>query len=1158
MNCPKCDFEIDDKMLVCPNCKKVLKLVCPHCKTVNEGNLCKKCGFTIIVKCHQCGKINQTINEKCVKCGFSTYESVAVNTSDTDEFACLTVDFPNVDELKSILGSTKMMEKFKANLNRLVSGYAKSIGLNREIINGSYVIKFRKSDSFKDSALSALKAAIELQNSITELNFKLNDFKKVTVQSNISILKRDIHSMPQDFKSGLDIKLINSNTKELKLLNSLQTITDSGIYEQVCDIYDLSTLSSAFVNGKTVMFFELDMKKYIKIPVKKDDSEEMSKLSQLPVFVEQIDDETNDLYNIDAINFEELKVAFETADTVNVVQKILAKIRENPRNIINVKSAKGNSFLTYDMMLGIDKLKKFNHVFHVTCHEGMKYEPYGFFKELISDICNFSKAPANFGKHNFDMFKEIDSLKYIYNLVNSVERQNSIPEKVRYLLFDIFFNIFSSIPNSLIYVEDFDRIDDSSYEIIKLFFEKFEEFNVSYLFTSDKEFSLHKNSHFLLSEPYYSEISVKSAQFKTMVSAEAKKYEGVLNDYSMEKIAHNCRGSYMYFKQAVAYLLEENHFAKDDSGILRVNDEGNVFVPTGLDALVVKRLKRLSKEHAGAYKMFALLLFLGPRVDFGSIKLMKIADEAVQLQKLIEKQYVYKVGNAIFVNNFNLYRENFEHATGVELMNSIAEELLQKILDFEVPSYAKVSLYSILKQRKNEVNEWEALSRLNSSLGDFSSYMNCGTELLKLVSGSVDELEKTEDDYRAEVYDNISSLMYKFSAEKTNQLTQIIMNNISNSADSEKTVELCNKMLQGCLINGNYQYAIESVRRIMSNFSNASINPLDENFNIAFFFISLVKVEILFSTGKLKDCLESANEILQVLNAENFDKLKPAYLDKEQFEDIIFDTVSFAILAKIALLSDGIDTLISQIQEKMGRVPEYFSLFALLQEVLHGRKVELHENIESDDRFSGVLIKIISAFNDFDGDYQKFAVNLHRAKTNAKTHYLFQFELFCDLLIGYSYYSLKEYKKAMAIYSNVLESSEKNGLKIVSQLSYYFIAMLKAEGQNYDEAIGISNNSVINLETDKNTSDFLVFLFKMLLCRILVAKNDKYSARLCYNDYEFMKNKYGLEFELDVDLAEVEVSGSEEIVELVDETADDAQQDAETQTTEVNVEETNV
>lgn len=1121
MNCPKCNFEIDDKMLVCPNCKKVLKLVCPKCKTVNQSNLCKKCGYTIIVKCHQCGKINQTINEKCAKCGFSTYESVAISNSETDEFACITIDFPHLDDLKALLGSTKLTEKFKSNLNHLVVNYANSLGITRELIDNIHVLKFNKSDTFQDSAMAAMNAAVELQNSITELNFKLNSAKNVTIQSNVAVLKRDIHSLPEHFKSGFDIKLINQNAKKLRLLNSLQIITDSSIYEQVCDKYDLSTLSSAFVNGKTVMFFELNIKKYIKIPVQKDDSLELNALAQLPIFDDQVMPEQNDLYDIDAINFDELQFNVLKTESINVISKALETINGNERSIINVKTEKEFGFLTQDMMIGIDKLKKFKHVFRVSCHEGMKYEPYGFFRELISDICNFSKAPVNFSKHSFEMFKDIDSLNYIYNLVNSVKRENSIPEKVRYLLFDIFFNVFSSIPNSLIYIEDFDKIDDSSYEILQLFFEKLDEFKISFLITSGNDFSLHKNSHFLLSDKYYTEISVRATQFKNIVASDQKKYKEILESFCMEKIASNFKGSFLYFNQAIDYLIDDDYLFVGDDGVLTVNSQGNIFIPTTLDSLVVKRLRLLSKD-ANAYKLFAALLFLGPRVDFGAINLLKLEDESAEIKKLINRRFVYKIGNSLFVNNYNLFKTSFITATNSDLMQKIAKELLEKIFNFDTPSVAKAFLYNVLDLKNEQIAEWENLSNLNSSLGDFSSYFNSGVELLKLVDENLDEnSEKTEEDYKVEVYENISNLMYKFTPEKSHHLTQMVMENLRKSTDTEKTIELCNKMLQGFMLTGNYQYALESARRILSSFSNSSVNPEAENFNVAFFFISLIKIEILFSIGSLKDCIESADIILDVIQVENLDKLKPAYLSKEQFEDIIFDTLSFVSLAKIILLEENVEPFIETIQTKMGRVPEYFELFAKLQDVIHGRKVTPNEIApQGEDRFSNILWNMITAFNEHADDYKQFAINIHHAKTNAKANRLYQIELFCDLLIGYSYFKLKEFRKATAIYTNVLELSETNGLKIVSQLSYYLISMLKFEEGSLEEALGIANNSVIKLERDSNSTDLLFYVFKILMCKILVAKNDNYSARLCLNDAEFIKSKYGFEFAGEVDLKE--------------------------------------
>ena len=118
MECPKCGAEIDKSTIVCPNCKKVLKIICPDCKTINSKNICKKCGKVLVTKCVKCGKINLTKNKNCVKCGYSTDISGVKAESNTDKFAVLRIDFPNSDVVKAKLGSNQLYQKFKANLVR--------------------------------------------------------------------------------------------------------------------------------------------------------------------------------------------------------------------------------------------------------------------------------------------------------------------------------------------------------------------------------------------------------------------------------------------------------------------------------------------------------------------------------------------------------------------------------------------------------------------------------------------------------------------------------------------------------------------------------------------------------------------------------------------------------------------------------------------------------------------------------------------------------------------------------------------------------------------------------------------------------------------------------------------------------------------------------
>ena len=111
MECPKCGAEISKNAMVCPNCKKVLKIVCPVCKTINTKNTCKKCGEILVTKCAKCGKINLMKNPKCIKCGFSNEVSAVMGESNTDNFAVLRIDFPNSDVVKAKLGSNKLFQK---------------------------------------------------------------------------------------------------------------------------------------------------------------------------------------------------------------------------------------------------------------------------------------------------------------------------------------------------------------------------------------------------------------------------------------------------------------------------------------------------------------------------------------------------------------------------------------------------------------------------------------------------------------------------------------------------------------------------------------------------------------------------------------------------------------------------------------------------------------------------------------------------------------------------------------------------------------------------------------------------------------------------------------------------------------------------------------
>ena len=210
MECPKCGAEIDKNAMVCPNCKKVLKIICPVCRTVNTKNTCRKCGEILVVKCAKCGKINLTKNQKCVKCGYSNEKSAIQGESNTEDFAVLRIDFPNSDVVKAKLGSNQLYTKFRTNLDNMIVNFTSSINVRRQIIKGDvYIIRFNSVYTKSASANVAIEATLALVNLITKLNVKLLKRKGVALKCNFSIMQRNI-----DDNQNIKQALIQGNNQE--------------------------------------------------------------------------------------------------------------------------------------------------------------------------------------------------------------------------------------------------------------------------------------------------------------------------------------------------------------------------------------------------------------------------------------------------------------------------------------------------------------------------------------------------------------------------------------------------------------------------------------------------------------------------------------------------------------------------------------------------------------------------------------------------------------------------------------------------------------------------------------------------------------------------------------------------------------------------------
>ena len=1132
MECPKCGLEIDDKATVCPNCKKVLKVVCPICKTINKTNTCEKCGYVIITKCNKCGKVNQTVDKKCRKCGFSLEQSVILNESNTDNFAMMTVDFPNVGELKNLLGSVQLLNKFKVKLDNIMKNMAKAAGVRCQVLNNTYVLRFNKDYTFNSSVNSAISTAVQLLTQITKMNYKLTNKKNATVRCNVFLLRRNIDDNPYDIKSGFNISMVkqSDNVKE-RGLNAFQVIADNFVQDSLDNKYRSSQLNSVMIKGEMVMFHEIEVNSHIHINYEELEDKDESEVD-IPNFVQnmlveqdKLDGEAlsrlespidpDAIYDIETIHFNEIKATFIRTENIDAFYHIANRLSEHPYGICAIKTP--TLYVPYSLKVIslVEELGIYKNIISITCYDEMKYSPYSFFKDFVSAIFEYTVSQKLFNTNDFTMFKSIDPNDMIKDLITLKERGFDNAEDTRFVYFDIFLTLLNVIPETLIFIENFDKIDPSSYDVMKFLFEQFDKLKISYLISYDRDFSLHKDSYFLMSKPYYTEITLKPTSFERMIADNKEYYRKIMDSFYFHRVAKYSFGSILFLDIAMQYLIESGVYAANDDCIELVNPK-TIIMPSSLNKLMKRRLNLL-EDNPDAIKFLATCVLLGTRVDQQTIKSLEYDNIDEIIESLTEMGYIYFWNNCMYFPNYNLLKENILAVLNPDLLKSIATDLFEKVFVPNMPSPTKAYLYRLLEDYRAEFLEWESLAKISLSMGDFNAYVNCADKIIELLDRNTDaEKEEEIEQYKLDLYENISNNLYEYLPQKTSGIAEATLARLETAGDNDRVILLCNKMIRGCLSAGNYMHALELTHKILSRLPSASIDPNSPNFNKYFFLMTLVHIEILFNIGAFEDCLDVGYKLLSVVNQGNLDALRLESFTKEEFQKIIVDSVGFVALANVLQLKGNVKDFLTLVKTDLQIIPPSYEIFVALESYLHGNGATHSPVMVSEmDKFSGVLFHIMEAFSRYLNDTNGFAEEMYEAKRRARFARLHQLELFCDLLIGKAYINLESFDKASLIIYKIIRATGDNGMANLTYVAWLMMSEMNIRQGRYTVAYGIVNNSLIQLEKGEHSNEYLLLLFKYQMYKIQMYKSNADNANICMAQCGYLVQKHGIKFEFD-------------------------------------------
>ena len=1096
MNCPRCKEEITEKDLICPHCKKVLKLVCPICGNITKKPVCEKCGSVILNKCYKCGRLNTTNGENCPRCGMNINASIGLRESLIEEFAVLSIEITNFDEIKTALKSEKLIDRFKNNLYTLIKRTALQKKLRVQFIDDTFIIRFCKDYSFVESCQSALDFAIYVAQTMTEINQKLFDAKGVALRTQMSVQKRDVYSKPSEYKSGININVVYSSSAQSHLFNNIEVIVDSYIYQVTKIKYPYQSLSAVYIKDRMVMFFELILHKIIKLEKEKELESTVIKLPQNIDYEPEEDIDDEKLINFSGLNCTFVKAKNETL--LSEIEKIKENTQQNP--IISVKGNSRSGKLALVATEEIQKIYEDSKVVRFTCPIKNPYTPYGLIKQMLLAYKNMPEISVLTNQDEY-FLDAITQDRNIQNLLNMQIKTQIHPEDLKYTYFESFVNFITGIPfKTLFVIEDFENADESSIEIIKYLVENKKLGNIGFLISCNENYSLHRHIYKLMTSNNYYEIELRPSSNKTIVKENIQKLKDIKDSFFIEKVLENTKGSAFYFNQAIEYLIDDKIIElKKENGkeLYEIVKDRMIVIPKDLDELVQKRILHLQNIE-NALELFGSLLLIGEKIPVSIAHNMGIKDD-FKLLKYLEKEKLIEIqqDKDIVIKNYNLYKANFIKASDKEKLQEIADFVLNKVFIFVNPvNNNKAEVLELAQYKKDAFAQWHSLAMISSQTGDFCAYLNCTNKFLSLVDNVLDpETDRTVEQVKMEVYAELASMLYKYYPDKIINFLEMLLTNLERQNDDQKIKEVANKLVQSCLISGSYNNALEYIGKIISRTQRSTFNPNDKDFNLNYFLVNLVTLEIYFNLGRLNECIELGDELFKYIELKPLvENVLPEGFSKKQFEDALLDALFFINASRIIQLTPDRKEKIEELIPKLPYPYKCFELLNLVNDFFEGKDIipQMKQIAQEglNDKYSTILFPILQGLISLKyQDWNNVGNYIYNAKIKAAELHLHQIEYFCDLMIGFAYQNLGNNKKAKQIFYNILDLSSEKGLKNLEYMSWYMIARLEFIEKSIDTAVGILDNSMIKMEKDANVSDIFLMKIKELYAQIILSTN---------------------------------------------------------------------
>ncbi len=1129
--CPKCKKPVDANAIRCPHCNMRLKVICPTCNTANLFGLdsCTNCGTALLKYCENCGSANFSDAKECRKCHSSFTEDVL--TFEKNRSKLFSTPSVAPDE-KHFVDAKSAPQEVKEPLVEPVEQVEAVVTVEPAVDENLPVQQQEEVPETVETVVSEDPDDVEVIDDVEVVQDDNQDFE--TDDENVEYVEEYEYveeEVPQDEMTDFvddgysDDGVVIDDAEFEEIPEEVEEVDENNevITDEEEPVEDVDNEE----------FEEIESEEELKNVEKQEDVSGIS-VDELIAQSESKAEEIEVDENQDIVFFDDAQPLLEQLS--NIIQT------ENNAVIAAVCAEEGMGKSTLIKTFTESLTQKGIVPIISECSESIKVSPFGCVRDLLLKLLTlpdvhpdeqgfFSDETKQLFVQNFENLSSVEItnfMNFLYPIMhagfdNIIDNLNQT-----YALLEKIFNSVISKNHAVFIIDDFDYIDNASFDFIENLIRKQIINNGTKLFITYRErksarlyFDKDIAKQNIFTTMYLNNLSEEDSQTLIKNFANTQQVPTAVNFAINEK----GKGNIFFTEQFLALLFDVGYMFISNNTMSFKEDEPLPFLPKNIEEILSLRFKALNAPDLKDALMTASII--GYKFDksvFAAVADITEEQTADIMQRLVDLMFIQPCSEFEYsFKNMTAWAVIFDETHNDPRFGVICKKVFYILGKYALSNpIIKASLAKYRDEADVATQSWIDVSSLCGYLGDTYIYA-LALEQFLICSGYSEDAEEISD-LQQEALEKIAKLIYKQEPEKAKKYLTAPIVTARENADVVKVIDLCGYMIKICYDLSDNNGVCETVDMIL-NVAGDEISPLEKA------LILSRKLTALFNEGNCEEGINLANnDIIPILEEELSKNNDPDFSQK--LFSAWFD--SSIALVKLYALQGNSKSL--EIAENTAEILQMNNI----EDVVYTIKLNLAKafalTVIGKIQESVNILSSLEQLSEYDNPkfISKrnliFALNLVFSNvTDGLREILFEYAKYAEnandkigkhiykLMLAWLTYQEGEYIKANNIFDEELTYYAQEKIVTGALISWLFIAKNALAISGVESAEHVAMKALEVAQNPKFSQYHVAVYLQKLVAEINLAKGDASAAKMYLEKGMLIAKQFGL------DLAQIEL-----------------------------------